>query len=130
MNWKKIDVKTIDTNVFKMIGDEWMLITAKIRGASNTMTASWGGVGIMWGKPVATAYIRPQRYTRTGRGPRIHLRRFFGGKKMPWDIWARFPDDEADKITAAGLHVTEIDGAPSFEEASLVLVSKALCAGG
>ena len=28
------------------------------------MTASWGGVGIMWGKNVATAYIRPQRYTK------------------------------------------------------------------
>lgn len=30
----------------------------------NTMTASWGGVGIMWGMNVATAYIRPQRYTK------------------------------------------------------------------
>ena len=41
-----------------------MLITAGDRNGSNTMTASWGGVGIMWGKPVATAYIRPQRYTK------------------------------------------------------------------
>ena len=41
-----------------------MLITAGNKEGSNTMTASWGGLGIMWGKKVATAYIRPQRYTK------------------------------------------------------------------
>ena len=29
----------------------------------NTMTASWGGTGILWNKPVAFIFIRPQRYT-------------------------------------------------------------------
>ena len=29
------------------------------------MTASWGGVGVMWGKPSATCYIRQSRYTKT-----------------------------------------------------------------
>ena len=41
-----------------------MLITAGNEEKHNTMTASWGGVGIMWGMNVATAYIRPQRYTK------------------------------------------------------------------
>lgn len=27
------------------------------------MTASWGGMGFIWNKPVACAVIRPQRYT-------------------------------------------------------------------
>lgn len=47
-----------------MIGKEWLLITAEKDGKANTMTASWGGVGVLWGKNVATLYIRPQRYTK------------------------------------------------------------------
>lgn len=43
-----------------MIGKEWLLITAEKDGKANTMTASWGGVGVLWGKNVATLYIRPQ----------------------------------------------------------------------
>ena len=29
----------------------------------NTMTASWGGIGWLWNKPVAFVFIRPERYT-------------------------------------------------------------------
>ena len=61
----KVDPKTLTFNPFHAIGSQWMLITAGTAERCNTMTASWGGVGIMWGKPVATAYIRPQRYTKT-----------------------------------------------------------------
>ena len=28
------------------------------------MTASWGLIGFIWGRPVAQFVIRPQRYTR------------------------------------------------------------------
>ena len=62
--WKKIDPKQLEQNVFSMIGDQWMLVTAGTAETCNTMTASWGGLGILWNKPVATAYIRPQRYTK------------------------------------------------------------------
>ena len=41
-----------------------MLITAGTAERCNTMTASWGGLGVLWGDPVATIYIRPQRYTK------------------------------------------------------------------
>ena len=40
-----------------------MLITAGDENRHNAMTASWGGVGELWGKYVSTIYIRPQRYT-------------------------------------------------------------------
>ena len=35
-----------------------MLITAGDQSGYNTMTASWGGLGVLWGKNVATCYIR------------------------------------------------------------------------
>ena len=89
MSFEVIDVKDPQANPWKMIGDEWMLITAEKAGKVNTMTASWGGVGIMWGKTVATVYIRPQRYTKefVDAGSSFTLS-FFGGQ---WAIWAACP---------------------------------------
>lgn len=54
----------LDMNPFKKIGQEWMLVSAGDETKANTMTASWGGVGVMWGKNVATIYIRGSRYTK------------------------------------------------------------------
>ena len=62
--FQSVNVKELQDNPFSLIGDKWMLITAGDAEKCNTMTASWGGVGVMWGAPAATCYIRPQRYTR------------------------------------------------------------------
>ena len=40
-----------------------MLVTAGTKEKFNTMTASWGGIGWLWNKPVAFVFIRPERYT-------------------------------------------------------------------
>jgi len=50
-------------NPFTLIGEEWMLITAGDTHNYNTMTASWGGFGVLWHKNICTIYVRPQRYT-------------------------------------------------------------------
>ena len=63
MAFSKIDPKNIKDNVFSLIGDRWMLLTAGNKDKFNTMTASWGGLGVLWKMPVATTYVRPQRYT-------------------------------------------------------------------
>ncbi len=41
-----------------------VLITTKADDKVNSMVVSWGGIGIVWGKPVFTIYIRENRYTR------------------------------------------------------------------
>ena len=64
MAFKEVKIEELSFNPFTKISKEWMLITAGDEEKHNTMTASWGGVGIMWGMNVATAYIRPQRYTK------------------------------------------------------------------
>ena len=72
-------------NVFDMIGKQWMLVGAEKKGKINAMTASWGGLGVMWGKNVAFVFIRETRYTKE------FLFRFLGkrsGKCL--DIWERY----------------------------------------
>ena len=61
---KVIKPEELNKNVFSMIGKEWLLVTAEKEGKVNTMTASWGGLGVMWGKDVAFIVLRPQRYTK------------------------------------------------------------------
>jgi flavin reductase (DIM6/NTAB) family NADH-FMN oxidoreductase RutF len=59
----KIPVQELNDNVFRLIGDDWMLITAGKPDHFNTMTASWGTAGILWHLPITICFIRPQRYT-------------------------------------------------------------------
>lgn len=60
---RKVGIKELSENFFEVIGKEWMLVTAGNKEAFNTMTASWGGIGWLWNKPVAFVFIRPERYT-------------------------------------------------------------------
>lgn len=59
----KIDPFSLKDNVIDLIGNQWMLITAGDETRYNMMTASWGTIGFLWGKPVACIVVRPQRYT-------------------------------------------------------------------
>lgn len=61
--FKEIVPEEIVDSTFKLIGKDWMLITAGNRASFNTMTAAWGGFGIMWQKKVIWCVIRPGRYT-------------------------------------------------------------------
>ena len=63
MAFQAIEPARWNDNLFVRLDKEWMLITAGDAAACNTMTASWGGFGILWHKPVATCYIRPSRLT-------------------------------------------------------------------
>jgi hypothetical protein len=60
MTFKTVHINTLDMNPFTKISKEWLLITAGTVDNCNTMTASWGGLGFLWNRNVATVYIRPQ----------------------------------------------------------------------
>jgi flavin reductase (DIM6/NTAB) family NADH-FMN oxidoreductase RutF len=61
--FQKISPKEIQDNPIKLIGDDWMLITAGDKDKFNMMTASWGTIGNLWNEPVVYIFVRPQRYT-------------------------------------------------------------------
>lgn len=64
MAMKEIDIREVKENLVHLLADEWALVTAGRGDALGTMTVSWGGIGELWGKDMATIYIRPQRYTK------------------------------------------------------------------
>ena len=53
----------LTTDIFSEFDQVWALVTAGTPDNFNTMTISWGGMGTLWGRPVATVYIRTSRYT-------------------------------------------------------------------
>lgn len=124
--FKEIKVSEIQDNPFKLIGKDWMLITAGNEEKVNAMTASWGGVGVMWGKPAATCYIRPQRYTKTfvDREERFSLAFFDDSYRKMLNYMGSVSGADEDKIKGSGLNVSMVDGVPVFEEAKLVLICR------
>ena len=61
--YKQIAPDKIPGNIIKMLSEDWMLITAGNNDKFNMMTASWGGIGFLYQKPVAFCFINPARYT-------------------------------------------------------------------
>ena len=125
--WKKIDPKQLEQNVFSMIGDQWMLVTAGNKDDCNTMTASWGGLGVLWGKCVATAYIRPQRYTRAFMDREDYFTLSFFGEEYRKELalCGSKSGRDVDKVKECGFTVLEGEGgAPYFDQAQLVLVCR------
>lgn len=114
-------------SVFSLIGDRWMLVAATDKsGKTNAMTASWGGMGVLWGKKVAFVFIRPQRYTKrfVDEAAKFTLSFFDDSYKNMLGYMGKVSGKDEDKIAKSGLTVTDKDGAPVFKEASLTLVCR------
>src|SRR5512145_2101754 len=63
MYFSEIKPDQLTDNPFKLINSDWMLITAGTKEKFNTMTASWGGLGVLWERKVGYIFIRPNRFT-------------------------------------------------------------------
>jgi flavin reductase (DIM6/NTAB) family NADH-FMN oxidoreductase RutF len=94
----------------------------------NTMTASWGGLGILWERKVATCYIRPTRYTFefTERSPYFTLSFFDEKHRKKLTYCGTHSGRNTDKVREAGLTPVKEGGFVYFEEARLVLACRKL----
>lgn len=125
--FKKVDPRSLSFNVFSAIGDQWMLVTAGTADSCNTMTASWGGLGILWNKPMAIAYIRPQRYTKEFMDAQEYFTLAFFPEeyRQKLALCGTKSGRDMDKVSECGFTVcTGEGGAPYFAEAELVLVCR------
>lgn len=125
--WQKIAIKDFETQPFRLIGTQWMLITARHPdGRVNTMTASWGGLGIMWNKPVALIVIRPSRYTKemVDAAEIFSLSFLPAAYKKQLGYLGRVSGRDEDKIERSKLTLIDLDGAPAFAESELILTCR------
>ena len=127
-NWRSVPLDSLTENAFHAIGDEWMLITAGTIDHWNTMTASWGGFGVLWNLDVSFCFVRPTRHTYEfmERSDRYTLSFYDEKHRDALDYCGSHSGRDVDKAAETGLVPTEIEGGIAFEEARLVLVCRKL----
>lgn len=131
MSFEEIAIEDLQMNPFTKIGQEWFLITAGTEQDFNMMTASWGGMGILWKKNVFTSYLRPQRYTKEFvDANEVFTISFFGPEyKQALAYCGRVSGRDEDKVLGSKLTPFAVGGTTAFEEASLIFVcQKMYCA--
>lgn len=128
MAFKKINVSELSFNPFEKIGKQWMLLTGGDSQKFNTMTASWGQMGVLWNKNVLTCYIRPNRYTYDFVENNECFTVSFLGEEFRKALLycGSHSGRDYDKAKETGLTPLEIDGCMTFEQAEMVFVCRKL----
>lgn len=101
-----------------------MIVSAGSAQKFNSMTASWGGIGFMWNKPVVFIAIRPTRYTFEFVEARqsFSLSFFSEEYKSTLGIFGSKSGRDCDKVAESGLTAFFTDsGNPAYKEAKLIL---------
>ncbi len=129
--FQTMDTKEFNVSPFRLIGNEWMLITALKGGKVNTMTASWGGLGVMWNMDVAYAVIRKSRFTKefvdaSDSFSLSFLDHQIYGKELGYLGTVSGRDE--NKIEKANMNVNYYEGVPFIDEAGKVFICKKLFA--
>ncbi len=130
MAFVKTEVEKLTLNPFTKIGKEWFLLTSGTPDCYNTMTASWGQMGVLWGKNVLTAYVRTSRKTFE----LVEQNNLFTVSFLPQadrpilQFCGSHSGRDCDKAKETGLIPVGLDGSTAFEQASLVLVCRKLYA--
>lgn len=121
----KVDLSNLaNEDVFKLIGSDWMLVCAGKKERFNMMTASWGGLGWLWNKPVAVIFVRPERYTHEfiEAEERLSLSFFTEAQREALKFCGSKSGRDFDKCRETGLSAVELEsGAVTFAEARLAL---------
>ena len=130
---KKVKFEDLSINPYSLIGNQWMLITAGCsQNNYNTMTASWGHLGSIWGhgggKPTAVIFVRPQRYTKQFVDNNEYFSLCFFDEKYKKDLGylGSVSGKDEDKVSKTSLTPVFNDKATYFSQAKLVLICRKL----
>ncbi len=126
----KLELNELSKAIDPVVGmrENWYLVTAENDGKVNTLTAGWGALGNVWEKKIAIVYIRPQRHTKKfmDASGRFTMTFFDGRQQEMGFLGTNSGADVPDKIEKSGLHLTHVDGQPTFEEGKILLNCKTL----
>ncbi len=120
----------MECNPFEKIGKEWMLVTAGDEEKANTMTASWGGMGVMWGKNVVYVVIRQSRYTKEFIDKQGSFSLSFLGEKHRnmLKYLGSVSGRTEDKLKEANVELNYKNGVPFVDQGNLALICKVMSA--
>lgn len=129
--FQPMNIYETDINPFKMIGSDWFALTAKSGEVINTMTAGWGGFGVMWGMNVAYIVVRDSRYTREIMDSADSFSMtFFDMTKKQNRVILKYlggvSGRDEDKIRNLSLNVNYYDDIPYIDEGNIVYTCRKL----
>lgn len=123
-------IDVVECNPFTKIGKEWALITAGDKNKFNTMTVSWGGLGVLWGKNVVYIFIRESRYTKEflDNGDLFSASFLSEDYREALNYCGANSGRDADKFEKASLTPAFRHNIPYPDEANFVILCKKLAA--
>lgn len=127
--YKAVAAEDFDENIFNLVGKDFTVITAGEN--PNSMVASWGGVGIMFNKPVTWNFLRANRYTlekirETGTYTMCYFPDQYKGDIMQFGTKS---GRNTDKMAQTKLTpMTTPDGYPAYQEAKIIIECKLIAA--
>ena len=124
-----LDPKNLTENIFSLIGQDWTLITSGTPDHFNMMTASWGGMGVLWNKNICFVVVRPSRYTYEfmERNPNFSLNFLKEELRSALNLCGKKSGRDIDKAKETGLTPFALEhGTTGFEQARLIIECKKL----
>lgn len=123
-------IELLEMNPFTKIGKEWALVTAGSKSKCNTMTVSWGGVGVIWNKNVVYIFVRDSRYTKEflDNGDFFSLSFFDETYHPALGYCGAHSGRDENKFEKAGLTPAFRHSIPYPDEANLVLLCRKMAA--
>ncbi len=128
MTKERINVFDYSETILKGV-EKGVLITSKAGDKVNSMTISWGTLGIEWSTPIFTTFVRENRYTRElldeGGTFTVNIP-LEGADRKPLGILGTKSGRDTDKIAEAGITYipSEKVDAPAVKEYALTLECK------
>ena len=127
-DWQEITLNDVE-NPATLFGEDWAALAAGKEGNMNAMTIGWGQFGVLWGRPVLTVYVAPERYTNEfmEKNEYFTVTAFPQAYKKALQYIGTHSGRDGDKLKEAGLNAeyTEL-GNPIFKEGNLAIECKTI----
>lgn len=121
-----MEINKIDLDTFDIFDKSWALLTAGNIDSHNSMTISWGEIGTLWSKPVATVYVKPIRYTYNFMENNEYFVVSFFDKKYQKSLskMGSLSGRDINKDEASNLTPKKYKEVVVYEEASIIIICK------
>lgn len=128
--FQQYPIELLEMNPFIKLSKEWALVTSGSKAKFNTMTVSWGGVGVLWGKNVVFIFIRDSRYTKEfiDNGDFFSLSFLSEQYREALSFCGSKSGRDHDKFAEAGLTPAFRHSIPYPDESNLVILCRKMAA--